>query len=141
MAGGTPAEISTQFGPDWLCELGDKSYKPQFFFSISMKNGCLVVYNFVIKVAWTFFFYHYMLGTTVTQGPVKCLHLGTLHSGPGTMVPQTWYPRVWYPRVRYPVLGTQQLGPFIWYLVPGTQGPVKRFCSVFFNIKWQNKCL
>ena len=39
-AGGTPAEISTQFGPDWLCEPGDKSNKPQFFFSISMKNGC-----------------------------------------------------------------------------------------------------
>ena len=56
-AGGTPAEISTQFGPDWLCEPGDKSYKPQFFFSISMKNGCLVttVFNFVIKFAWTFF--------------------------------------------------------------------------------------
>ena len=57
MAGGIPAEISTQFGPDWLCEPGDKSYKPQFFFSISMKDGCLVttVFNFVIKFAWTFF--------------------------------------------------------------------------------------
>ena len=64
-----------------------------------------------------------------TECPVKCLHLGTLHSGPGTMVPQTWYPRVWYKRVRYPVLGTQHLGPFIWYPVPGTQSPVKRFCS------------
>ena len=51
-------------------EPGDKSYKPQFFFSISMKNGCLVttVFNFVIKFAWTFFFYHYMLGTTVWRG-------------------------------------------------------------------------
>ena len=67
-------------------------------------------------------------------GPVKCLHLGTLHSGPGTMVPQTWYPKVQDSRVRYPVLGTQHLGPFIWYLVPGTQGPVKCLCSRFYFV-------
>ena len=39
-----------------------------------MKNGSLVTtfYNFVI-LAWTFFFYHYMLGTTVNY--TGCLEL------------------------------------------------------------------
>ena len=58
-----PAQIGWKF----LQVYHQPFIKPQFFFSISMKNGCLVttVYNFVIKCAWTFFFYHYMLGTTV----------------------------------------------------------------------------
>ena len=56
-----------QFGLNWLCEPGDKSYKPQYFFSISMKNGCLltIVYKFITRLAGNFFSYHYMLGTTV----------------------------------------------------------------------------
>ena len=51
----------------WLCEPGDKSYKPQYFFSISMKNCCLLtlVYKFIIRLAGKFFLYHYMLGSTV----------------------------------------------------------------------------
>ena len=81
-AGGTPAEISTQFGPDWLCELGDKSYKPQFFFSISMKNGCLVttVFNFVIKFAWTFFSITTCLGQLCSILPKDFFVNGTFES-------------------------------------------------------------
>ena len=42
-AGNTPAEISTKSRLNWLCEPGDKLYKPQYIFSISisMKNSCL----------------------------------------------------------------------------------------------------
>ena len=68
-AGGTPTEFSTKFGLNWLCEPGHKSYKPQYFFSISMKNGCLLtlVYKFIIRLAGNFFSYYYMLGTTVKR--------------------------------------------------------------------------
>ena len=66
-AGCIPTEISTKFGLNWLCEPGDKSYKPQYFFSISMKNGCLltIVYKLIIRLAGKFFSYHYMLGTLI----------------------------------------------------------------------------
>ena len=66
-AGSTPTETSTKFGLNWLCVLGDKSYKPQYFFSISMKNGCLltIVYKLIIRLAGKFFSYHYMLGTLI----------------------------------------------------------------------------
>ena len=52
-ASGTSTEISTKFGLNWLCGPGDKSHKPQYFFSISMKNGCLltIVYKFIIRLA------------------------------------------------------------------------------------------
>ena len=80
-AGGTPTEISTKFGLNWLCEPGDKSYKPQYFFSISMKNGSLltIVYKFIIGLAGNFFPYHYMLGTTV-KGAIISKYVSLLKS-------------------------------------------------------------
>ena len=63
----TPTGISTKFGLNWLCEPGNKSYKPQYFFSISMRNGCLltIVYKVIIRLTGNCFSYQYMLGATV----------------------------------------------------------------------------
>ena len=58
-ASGTPTVIFTKFGQN--------SYKPQYFFSISMRNGCLltIVYKVIIRLTGNCFSYQYMLGATV----------------------------------------------------------------------------